>query len=80
MGFLRRKNRPEHDAGVVYVYDRTQGLAYYGAVCLCGWMAEVVDCPKYPDRDIEERMAAAALAHDPGADTSVGFPVDKPPG
>jgi hypothetical protein len=44
----------------------------------CGWGAEAVDA-MYPDPVIEQQMAAAALSHDPAADTSVAFPLDKLP-
>ena len=81
MGIFRRGSRPEHDAGVVYVYERRGDLpAYYSAVCRCGWVAEPVDSPTYPQPHIESRMAAAALAHDPAADTTVAFPLEKPRG
>lgn len=78
MGIFRRGTRPEHDPGVIYVYDRRGDLAYYSAVCRCGWVAEAVDSARYPAPEIEGRMAALALAHDPGADTEVAFPLDKP--
>ena len=77
MGILRR--RPEHNPGVIYVFDRRADyVPYYSAVCKCGWLAEPVDAPTYPDREIEREMAAAAVAHDPNADTTVAFPLDKP--
>src|SRR5262245_9513697 len=72
------KTRPEHDPGVIYVLDRGEDYSpYYSVVCRCGWFAEPVDSP-YPDHEIERQMAAAALAHDPNADTSVAFPLDDP--
>lgn len=71
------RNR-RHAASVVYVFDkRDPDIAYYGAVCNCGWFEEPVDSA-YPDTACASRMAAAALAHDPGADTTVGFPLDEP--
>lgn len=78
MGIFRRSSRPEHAPGVIYVYERRGDLAYYSAVCRCGWFADAVDSPRYPDPEIEGRMAALALAHDPSADTAVAFPLDKP--
>ncbi|HEY3546356.1 MAG TPA: DUF3592 domain-containing protein [Propionicimonas sp.] len=63
---------------MIYSYDRKSGVAYYSAVCRCGWFAEPIDSLTYPDREVEGRMAAAALAHDPAADTSVAFPLDRP--
>jgi hypothetical protein len=70
---------PEHRAGVIYVYDKHSDLVpYYSAVCKCGWFAEPVET-LYPDLASEQRMAAAACAHDPAADTSVGFRLDDPP-
>ncbi|MCP2324125.1 hypothetical protein HDA40_002632 [Hamadaea flava] len=71
--------RPEHDAGVIYVLDRRQQLGYYSVVCRCGWFAEPVDAA-YPDAGVEKRMAEAAVAHSPDADTEVAFPLDTPPG
>jgi len=79
VGILRRRRRPEHDPGVVYVYDANEDLAYYGAVCRCGWFTEPVDSPGYPNAELEGRMTAAALAHHPAADTNVAFPLDEPP-
>jgi hypothetical protein len=74
-----RGRKPEHQAGVVYVYlRRSDQLPYYSAVCRCGWFAEPVET-SYPNPVIEEQMASAARAHDPAADTSVGFPLDKLP-
>jgi hypothetical protein len=79
MGIFGRSRKPEHQAGVVYVYLKNDDTPpYYGAVCRCGWFAEPVDSD-YPDPVIEEQMVSAARAHDPAADTSVGFPLDKPP-
>jgi hypothetical protein len=64
----------------MYVYDRRDDAPpYYGAACTCGWSTEPVTA-SYPDPDVEQQMASAAQAHDPAADTSVGFPLDKPPG
>jgi hypothetical protein len=80
MSIFGRGRKPEHRPGVVYVYTRRDDMPpYYSAVCKCGWFAEPVDA-SYPDPDIEQQMASAALEHDPMADTSVGFPLDKPPG
>lgn len=77
MGIFRRGQ--EHNPAVVYVLDkRADYVPYYSAVCRCGWFAEPVDAPTYPDREIEREMAAVAVAHDPNADTSVGFPLDEP--
>ncbi len=79
MGIFRRGSKPEHRAGVVYVYLKRDDMPpYYSAVCNCGWFAEPVDV-SYPDPVVEQQMAEAALGHDPGADTSVVFPLDKPP-
>ena len=80
MGIFRRGRRPEHESGVVYVYERSSDLAYYSAVCRCGWFAEPIDSPSYPNPEFESRVTAAALAHNPAADTNVAFPLDKPPG
>jgi hypothetical protein len=78
MGVFGRSRKPEHQAGVVYVYERKSNVRpYYSAVCRCGWFAEPVKT-SYPDPATEQQMASAALAHDPAADTSVGFPLDKP--
>lgn len=75
-----RGRKPEHRAGVVYVYLKKDGMPpYYSIVCTCGWFAEPVDT-SYPDPIVEEQMAKAALDHDLSADTSVVFPLDKPPG
>jgi hypothetical protein len=79
MGIFGRSRKPEHRAGVVYVYLKNDDMPpSYSAVCRCGWFAEPVNSD-YPDPVIEEQMACAAQAHDPAADTSVGFPIDKPP-
>ena len=79
MRIFGRRRGPEHRAGVIYVYDKHSDLLpYYSAVCKCGWFAEPVETP-YPDLASEQRMAAAARAHDPAADTTVGFPLDGPP-
>jgi hypothetical protein len=79
MGIFGRR-KPEHQAGVVYVYERKgQTPPYYSVVCRCGWFAEPVDA-SYPDPVIEQQMVSAACAHDPAADVSVAFPLDKPPG
>jgi len=65
---------------VVYVYLKKDDMPpYYSAVCKCGWSAQPVVETSYPDPVAEEQVAAAALSHDPAADTSVGFPLDKPP-
>ena len=78
MGILRRRPRPEHGTGVIYVFEKRASYPpYYSAVCRCGWMAELVEVG-YPDLQVEEQMAAAARAHDPDADVSVGFPLDRP--
>jgi hypothetical protein len=80
MGIFGRSRKPEHRAGVMYVYDRRDSAPpYYGAACTCGWSTEPV-IAGYPDPDVEQQMASAAQGHDPAADTSVGFPMDKPPG
>jgi hypothetical protein len=79
MGILRRGQKPEHRTGVVYVYLRKDDMPpYYSAVCRCGWFADPVNSG-YPDLAIEEQMASAARGHDPAADISVAFPLDKPP-
>jgi hypothetical protein len=43
-------------------------VPYYSAICKCGWFAEPVETD-YPELACEQRMAAAAGAHDPAADT-----------
>lgn len=79
MGIFGRRDKREHAAGVIYVYNKRSDVPpYYSAVCKCGWFAEPVDA-SYPDPLCEQQMAAAALAHDPAADTTVGFPLDDPP-
>jgi hypothetical protein len=78
MGFLKRQPRPEHNPGVIYVFEKkVAGQGAYGAVCRCGWSAGLVQV-QYPDAATEERMAAAALAHSPDADVTVAFPMDRP--
>ena len=80
MGILSRRPTPQQSAGVVYVYDRRSDLPpYYSVVCDCGWSAEPVDSA-YPNPEVAQAMAAAALAHDPGADTATAFPLDEPQG
>jgi len=79
MGIFGRSRKPEHRAGVVYVYVKNDRLPpCYSVVCRCGWSAEPV-YSDYPDADVEQQMATAALDHDPMADTSVAFPMDEPP-
>jgi hypothetical protein len=79
MGIFGRNRKPEHQAGVVYVFLKRGGMPpYYSAVCTCGWFAEPVET-SYPDAAVEQQMASAAQGHDAAADTSVGFPLDKPP-
>ncbi|HEX4288866.1 MAG TPA: hypothetical protein VH021_08125 [Trebonia sp.] len=79
MRVFRRGPRLAHSAALVYVYERrSPEPPYYAAVCKCGWLAGPVEAG-YPDQAVEEQMASAASAHDPEADTSVGFPMDKPP-
>lgn len=64
---------------MIYVYKKKHPrLAYYSAVCSCGWFVDTVDA-HYPDSACEQKMAAAARAHDPDADTTVSFPIDQPP-
>lgn len=83
MALFGRKGQPEHDAAVIYVFrkrilfPRTRSMAYYSAVCRCGWHVRPVDA-EYPDPACEKQMAAAALAHDPAADTTLSFPLDDP--
>jgi hypothetical protein len=78
MSIFGRKRGPAHSAGVIYVYEKRSDLVpYYSAVCKCGWFAEPAEAG-YPDLACEQRMAAAALAHDPAADTTVAFPLDDP--
>ena len=80
MGIFNRKPRPEHSAAVIYVLDKHEDYpTYYSVVCNCGWSADPVDSP-YPNPTCELQMAAAARAHDPAADTTVGFPLDEPDG
>jgi hypothetical protein len=79
VGVFRRGRKPEHQAGVVYVYTKKGDIPpYYSAVCKCGWFVEPVDSG-YPNPVIEQQMASEACAHDPAADTEVGFPLDKLP-
>jgi len=80
MGIFRRRSRPDHSPGVIYVFDKRPGrlVPYYCAVCTCGWYAETVDVSQYPDLDVEKHMAALAVAHSPNADVNVGFPLDRP--
>jgi hypothetical protein len=61
----------------VYVYERGE-CAYYTVTCDCGFVVDVVDSD-YPNPAVEAHMAQAALAHDPLADTTVFFPMGKPP-
>lgn len=77
MGIFRR--RPEHDAGVIYVFERHADVTpYYSAVCRCGWYAEPVEVA-YPDLSVQTQMATAARTHDPNAIPGVAFPLDEPP-
>jgi hypothetical protein len=79
MGIFGRRHKREHQAGVVYVYQRNSDVpACYGAVCSCGWSAGPVEAG-YPDPATEQQMASAARDHDPEADTRVAFPLDEPP-
>lgn len=79
MRIFGRGRKPEHQAGVVYVYLRKDNSPpYYSVVCACGWFAEPVYA-SYPDPVVEQQMADAARDHDLAADTSVAFPLDKPP-
>jgi hypothetical protein len=79
VGIFGRGRKPEHRTNVVYVYEQNGRIPpYYSAVCRCGWFAEPVDA-SYPEPVIEQRMASAARAHDPAADTSVTFPIEEPP-
>lgn len=75
--------RKQHSVGVVYIY---QDLApkkafdpYYTALCDCGWTADVM-AVSYPNKEAEAAVIAAALKHDPAADTSVEFLLERPPG
>jgi hypothetical protein len=78
VGIFRRRPRPRHDPGVIYVLDRRADYSpYYSAVCKCGWFVEPVTT-RYPDPGVEQRMAAAARDHDPVADENVRFPLDRP--
>jgi hypothetical protein len=79
MSIFGRSRKPQHRAGVVYVYlKKGDTPPYYSAVCTCGWFAEPVDAG-FPDQLIEQQMAVAAQQHDVAADTRVAFPLDKPP-
>lgn len=79
MGIFGRGKKPEHQAGVIYVFSKKgDEPPYYGAVCRCGWFVEP-SYASYPDPVIEQQMASAARAHDPAADPSVAFPLDKLP-
>ena len=78
MGIFRRRTKPEHDPGVIYVFDKRANYSpYYSAVCRCGWFAEPVEV-RYPDLHVEQQMAAAARAHNPNIDPNVAFPLDQP--
>ena len=78
MGIFNRRPRPEHDPGVIYVFEkRADYTPYYSAVCRCGWFAEPVHTG-YPDPQAEAQVTAAAQAHSPNADVKVGFPLDQP--
>jgi hypothetical protein len=80
VAIFRRSSKPEHRCGVVYVYLKKDDLPpYYSAVCSCGWSAPPVEA-SYPEYVIEQQMGVAAQEHDPAADASVAFPLDKPPG
>jgi hypothetical protein len=79
MAIFRRKPRPAHDPGVVYVLDRRADyVPYYSVVCRCGWFAEPVEVADYPDPRVGAEMATAALAHHQDAETTVRFPLDRP--
>jgi hypothetical protein len=79
VGIFGRGRKPEHRANVVYVFTKNgDAPPYYSAVCKCGWSVEPV-YGTYPDPVIEQQMASAACEHDPAADTSVAFPLDKLP-
>jgi hypothetical protein len=78
VGIFNRGREPAHSASVIYVYDKhSDQPPYYSVVCRCGWSAEPVEA-QFPDPTCEQQMASAALAHDPAADTTVGFPLDEP--
>lgn len=69
----------DHRASVCYMYDHSGKVpGYYAAVCSCGWSSDLIDAPTFPDHDAEVRVRAAALAHDPSAETQVRFPQDDP--
>ena len=79
MGIFGRARKPVHRAGVIYVFLKKGDMPpYYSAVCACGWFAPPVET-SYPDAVVEEQMGCAAQAHDPAADTSVVFPLDRLP-
>ena len=78
MGIFRRRSKPVHNPGVIYVFEKGANYApYYSAVCRCGWSAEPVEI-RYPDLQVEKQMTAAARAHNPNTDANVGFPLDQP--
>jgi hypothetical protein len=78
MALFRRRSKPEHDAGPIYVLDKRGGYPpYYSAVCRCGWYAEPVDAP-FPNSVVEQQMATASRAHYPDADLTLVFPLDRP--
>lgn len=80
MGIFGRGPKREHQAGVIYVYEKNSHIPpAYGVVCRCGWSTEPV-IASYPDPEIEQQLASAAREHDPDADTGVAFPMDNPPG
>lgn len=80
MGLLRRSRPLKHRASVNYMYDRKTGpsQAYYIALCSCGWMSDFFTTASYPDNAAEMRAAAAALTHDPFANTTLRLPLDEP--
>jgi hypothetical protein len=78
MGVFKRRGKPEHSAGVVFVYDNhSDQPPYYSVVCTCGWSADPIEA-HFPDAACEPQMASAALLHDAAADTTIGFPLDEP--
>ena len=79
MPLFRRDHGPEHQASLTFLYDRTDSRpGSYVVVCKCGWSSDYFDAPTYPDPAALERGKAAALAHDPEANTSVWFSLDDP--
>lgn len=82
MGLFNRlfssEPKPEHSIGLMYVFERGKDdIAYYTAICDCGWFVEPVDA-EYPNPALEEQIRMQARAHHPDVDAEIAFPLDKP--